>query len=308
MAVLQVVPQAREDEISIKQLAHQFSKEDVQLYYQIALHGRRDLSLSPDPRSGFEMIFLRLLTFRPLQEIAPPLASSSSEKKMEISPITETLEKEKSSRTKPEKERSHNPPASSHSTLIENNKNITEPQPENIETPLVINDPPPWVTSEPSVVNKTNTTPNSSSEANTVNAQTTDKKKAKKTDLPPLAWHQIVPQLNLTGRAAELLKHCILNNIKDNHISLSLDKYGEDLLAKTTQLQIETALSEYYNKPMNLLIDTQHLTAETPAERTGRKNQEHQQRVEDLIKNDPFVTALHNKFEAHLVPNSIKPK
>jgi DNA polymerase-3 subunit gamma/tau len=71
MAVLQIVPQAEEEDEAIKQLADQFSKEDVQLYYQIALHGRRDLPLSPDPRSGFEMIFLRLLTFRPLRELAP---------------------------------------------------------------------------------------------------------------------------------------------------------------------------------------------------------------------------------------------
>ena len=39
--------------------------EDVQLYYQIALAGRRDLSLAPDPRLGFEMTLLRMLAFRP---------------------------------------------------------------------------------------------------------------------------------------------------------------------------------------------------------------------------------------------------
>ncbi len=39
--------------------------EDVQLYYQIALAGRRDLSLAPEPRAGFEMSLLRMLAFRP---------------------------------------------------------------------------------------------------------------------------------------------------------------------------------------------------------------------------------------------------
>jgi DNA polymerase-3 subunit gamma/tau len=39
--------------------------EDVQLYYQIATTGRRDLSLAPDARTGFEMALLRMLAFRP---------------------------------------------------------------------------------------------------------------------------------------------------------------------------------------------------------------------------------------------------
>lgn len=49
----------------IKQLALQMKKEDVQLYYQIGLIGRRDLSLAPNPRVGFEMALLRMLAFTP---------------------------------------------------------------------------------------------------------------------------------------------------------------------------------------------------------------------------------------------------
>jgi DNA polymerase-3 subunit gamma/tau len=48
--------------------------EDVQLYYQIALAGRRDLSLAPDPRLGFEMTLLRMLAFRP----EPPAAGTTA--------------------------------------------------------------------------------------------------------------------------------------------------------------------------------------------------------------------------------------
>ncbi len=49
----------------ISQLAESFLPEDVQLYYQIALVGQRDLDLAPDPRSGFEMVMLRMLIFKP---------------------------------------------------------------------------------------------------------------------------------------------------------------------------------------------------------------------------------------------------
>lgn len=46
-------------------LAERFAPEDVQLYYQIATTGRRDLTLAPDARTGFEMAVLRMLAFRP---------------------------------------------------------------------------------------------------------------------------------------------------------------------------------------------------------------------------------------------------
>lgn len=42
-----------------------FAAEDLQLFYQIAITGRRDLSMAPDPRSGVEMTLLRMLAFRP---------------------------------------------------------------------------------------------------------------------------------------------------------------------------------------------------------------------------------------------------
>ena len=49
----------------IARLAGEFAAEDVQLYYQTAITGRRDLPLAPDPRTGFEMTLLRMIAFRP---------------------------------------------------------------------------------------------------------------------------------------------------------------------------------------------------------------------------------------------------
>ena len=46
-------------------LAASIAPETLQLYYQIALHGKRDLVLAPDTARGFEMVFLRMLAFRP---------------------------------------------------------------------------------------------------------------------------------------------------------------------------------------------------------------------------------------------------
>jgi DNA polymerase-3 subunit gamma/tau len=70
IAIVQIVPEAalQDEEFdadSLSRLAQAISPEDVQLYYQIALGGRRDLAMAPDPRMGFEMTLLRMLAFRP---------------------------------------------------------------------------------------------------------------------------------------------------------------------------------------------------------------------------------------------------
>jgi DNA polymerase-3 subunit gamma/tau len=65
--VRQLVPDVRieGDAIDVDALASQLRPELVQLWYQMALNGRRDLSLAPSARAGFEMAMLRMLAFRP---------------------------------------------------------------------------------------------------------------------------------------------------------------------------------------------------------------------------------------------------
>jgi DNA polymerase-3 subunit gamma/tau len=79
IAVVQIVPDAADqdeefDAEALTRLAKALSPEDVQLYYQIALGGRRDLSLAPEPRVGFEMTLLRMLAFRPDSTAADSVA------------------------------------------------------------------------------------------------------------------------------------------------------------------------------------------------------------------------------------------
>ncbi|MER0204101.1 MAG: DNA polymerase III subunit gamma/tau [Nitrosomonas sp.] len=69
IALTQTVPQAISEDTPeyarIVALAKSLAPDDVQLFYQIALHGRGDLSLAPDEYAGFTMTLLRMLTFMP---------------------------------------------------------------------------------------------------------------------------------------------------------------------------------------------------------------------------------------------------
>jgi len=65
----QLVPAASADEhggdATLAELSAAMPAEEVQLFYQIAINGRRDIALAPSPRAGFEMTLLRMLAFRP---------------------------------------------------------------------------------------------------------------------------------------------------------------------------------------------------------------------------------------------------
>ncbi|MRX10755.1 DNA polymerase III subunit gamma/tau, partial [Pseudoduganella sp. FT25W] len=69
IALAQTVPAALPDDLpeyaDIVRLAAAFDAEEVQLYYQIAVHGRNELGLAPDEYAGFSMTLLRMLAFRP---------------------------------------------------------------------------------------------------------------------------------------------------------------------------------------------------------------------------------------------------
>ena len=71
--VQQLVPRAQADGegIDAAAFAQRLRPEVVQLWYQMALSGRRDLHLAPSPRAGFEMAVLRMLAFRPAAAVPP---------------------------------------------------------------------------------------------------------------------------------------------------------------------------------------------------------------------------------------------
>ncbi|HEY4039548.1 MAG TPA: DNA polymerase III subunit gamma/tau C-terminal domain-containing protein, partial [Burkholderiaceae bacterium] len=80
IALAQQVAEPLRDEASgsdVARLAQRFSADEVQLYYQIALHGRNDLGLAPDEYAGFTMTLLRMLAFQP-DAAAPATAASRS--------------------------------------------------------------------------------------------------------------------------------------------------------------------------------------------------------------------------------------
>jgi DNA polymerase-3 subunit gamma/tau len=80
LQVRQLVPGAEieSDGLDVDGLAARLPPELVQLWFQMALHGRRDLGLAPSTRAGFEMTLLRMLAFRPAEAGSTQLETPSA--------------------------------------------------------------------------------------------------------------------------------------------------------------------------------------------------------------------------------------
>jgi DNA polymerase-3 subunit gamma/tau len=88
VALAQTLPQAiAEDDaerVRLLELASSFPAEDIQLLYQIAIHGRDEIDLAPDEYAGFSMTLLRMLAFRPSKDAsvyAVPMQAQSKEQR-----------------------------------------------------------------------------------------------------------------------------------------------------------------------------------------------------------------------------------
>ncbi|WP_415904048.1 DNA polymerase III subunit gamma/tau [Neptuniibacter sp. QD48_55] len=98
IAMAQTIPEAVDnsmgDKDQIIELAGKLTAEDVQLYYQVALMGRKDLPFVPDPREGLEMVLLRMLAFRPAsaQPRQVEVASSSPQQVSQTTTASVTTE------------------------------------------------------------------------------------------------------------------------------------------------------------------------------------------------------------------------
>lgn len=106
----QLVPSAANlddaNEEFITELALQSSAEQIQVYYQLLLNGKKDLLWAPEVRLGFEMVLLRLLAFEPSTQIisAPSSKDSSNVKSSQsnkMANLRKILEKPKATEITP---------------------------------------------------------------------------------------------------------------------------------------------------------------------------------------------------------------
>ena len=312
LSLLQTVPEAGDpdhpDRERLQALADALLPEDVQLFYQIGLNGRRDLPLAPEPRMGFEMVLLRMLAFRPDDDSSrkgtagaatgaatrrPASVQSSGAASAAPTPVTDAPSAQAEQPPLPgptsvqeqaavEASVAEEPKTASDGEAQGSRKleTATPPAPEEGDTSLAggVNE----------LMSGTDTEING--------------------DLPP--WHEMVDALELTGVARALAMQCSWGDLADGVVTLRLPGQHASLRNKSLEQRIETALAAYIGRGVRLRIvtdETPVASAETPAGRIEEARRQRQQAAELAIQEDPTVAELQHRFGAEVLPDSIQP-
>lgn len=132
------------DAADLAKLAQVFSPSEVQLFYQIAIHGRNEMHLAPDEYAGFTMAILRMLAFAPFDgNKVPSIPAPITEKQASAMP----LPKSEPAKAEPPAETNAQPAAAESAVSLV----VSDPQPKKASAPdsmIPSEELPPWDVSE----------------------------------------------------------------------------------------------------------------------------------------------------------------
>ncbi|CEG58748.1 DNA polymerase III subunit gamma/tau [Legionella fallonii] len=292
--------------MEVKSLANQFSKEDIQLFYQIALKGCEEIHLAPTLAIGFNMTMLRMLTFKP----APPANTPPLAFQQNSSTAPSTTDK-----APPQNATKNTERAVSENTLNRTNEQDDTVNKESAEpiSPVMGNLLP-----VPSITTKAETkhaapqteqnTPLVHEDLNT--APVPQSPSAEGTFLQPNKiddWNSIVSQLKLAGLALNAIENAEFVAKNGRDIILKVAKGHQSLFSPTILSRIEAALANYYQTPVKITLQSNDAVHATPAQHKEKLTQEKQQGAEQALQNDPLLQQIKKEFSAELVKNSIVP-
>lgn len=276
IAIAQTVPESISPDLpereTLLQLAQTLSAEQLQLYYQIALLGGRDISLAPDEYAGFTMSLLRMLAFSPAESfsaqkknsvnptVAPAVTTTQAPVRNAVAALQET--KQQTEMTKPA--------AATHQPAIE---------------PIVV---------ETSIEPSSTLTEEDEAPANY------------KSSAFDGNWRTLIERHLKLGIARALAQNCEMLSYDENSITLRVAEEQKHLVSATYQEKLSTAINNHFNKKIKLhfKIDNE---ANTPAKQQAEEKAVIQSTAEEAIMNDAFVKALIHDLDAKIIPNSIKP-
>ena len=275
--VRQLVPTAEieTDGVEIDALAGKLRPEVVQLWYQMALHGRRDLGLAPSPRGGFEMTALRMLAFRPAE------AGAATAESQTAAPARGP----ESARAAFDSTANRPPPRPLPTTAIENPAAAVPTPPPAYE--------PPSARPAPAAIE--------------VAAATTAAS-------PPMVaidndrWLELVAQSGLRGPARELAAHAAFIGYADGILRLSLSADDDHLRSPSLLKALTDTIGAQLGGSVQLRFDSAKPdNAETLHQRVERQRDAKQTAAEEQFMAHPDVQRLISQQGAKLVPDSIRP-
>jgi DNA polymerase-3 subunit gamma/tau len=281
--VRQLVPGAEveTDGVDIDAIAAQLRPEVVQLWYQMALQGRRDLGYAPSPRAGFEMTALRMLAFRPADAGAAQLERPAAASARGPEAARAALE---SAPAKPATPGPRPLPPAAMENPVTQERRAAEPPPSR---------PPQIEISAPPVQSPR---PAAAPVAASIGEIDNDR------------WLDLVARCDLRGPARELAAHAAFLAHADGVLRLSLSEDDDHLRSPALIKALTDALSAQLGGPVQLKFESGRAAhAETLHQRNERQRDARQAAAEDAFLGHPDVQRLMQQQGAKLVPDSIRP-
>ena len=266
----------RED---IIRLAGLLDAEDIQLCYQIAVHGRNELNLAPDEYAGFTMTLLRMLAFRPGNVADAPTPRTAP-----------------ASRSAPRSSSGNNAGPSSGAARLSPAKAAMEAALAKPKAAASANTSPPWEDDKPAAAPATQKKTEPLAQAGTTTLEWDGN------------WPQLAASLPLRGAVQQLAQQTELiswqqeGNAAQFHLRVPM----ETLRTAANVERLAAALTAHFSLPVRLTSELGKVE-QTANKKVQGERAERQRQAEETITNDPFVQSMMREFGATIVPGSIKP-
>ena len=268
--VRQLVPAVaiEADGIDADDFARRLRPEVVQLWYQMALNGRRDLYLAPSTRAGFEMSVLRMLAFRP---------AGAGQVSVEQ---TGAIEEAKSS-------------AVAASTAAPPIRPAVARQ----EAPAPVARPVAEMPAAPAAPTQARPAPVAAEPPVEIAAIATAEE-----------WLQFAGNSGMKGAARQLAENAAFVGYADGVLKLSLDAGFDYLRSEKSLAELSSVLAAKLGIAPRIVFDhALGGESETLQQRSHRERNIRQSADEENFMNNPDVQRLIQQHGARLVPDSIRP-
>jgi len=316
LAVCQAVPGSHDE--TITQLAAALSAEQVQLYYDVAVRGRRDLQDAPDSRAALEMLLLRMVLFTP-KGVLPSRGEHAGAKKPEAAApsadaggkpdLRALLDRPAAAPTPPAAQPAASPVAESVSQGGSTSAALAqvespapqEPAQETAPEPVQAEPEPPQPEPEPAA--KESGAP----------------EKAEEPPLAPLSeptsesevatwWAALLLRLDLDGTVRNIARNAVLVSREETVWTLRISTGHEVLVNRERLEELSGALENYFQRRIQIQVEYERKAGDTPEAMAEARRQELLVDATRTLHEDPVVQQLVSTFDGRLDENSVTPK
>lgn len=324
------------DAAEVARLAALLPPDETQLLYSICLHGRAELGLAPDEYAGLTMVLLRLLAFKPGAMTAG--GSGGGAEKKTLKPAEAAPRPQPRVAAAPSSPSAPTPPARPAppaplappeaarliTTTPAQRPNITEsaqrPSAQPVAEPRPGQRLPVVEEGQPQRAVPASQAASAPQPVPVPVRAVPEPRQDSRADVPVAAaaaplvlteegdfWHGVVKQLDETRAVTALARELALQS---QLVARDADEWllrveRESLNSTGSRERLQAAL-QAAGHAVKLTVEVGRVI-DSPARRNAAAAAERQQAAEELIRNDPFVQAMMRKYDATIVPGSIKP-